>query len=130
MIIYCSSVHIREGDKINSKSDSRLALLALALSPVAQVSLTANTNQTNEGEETAFNSGTHIYFFKEVFHFYGLDFETWTLCLIADNKTTNHRISKLIGKPIVGCNSHKLNLEVNHMCEQESRPREHYIISS
>ncbi len=54
----------------------RLALLAL--SPMAEV--TANTNQTNEGDATTFNSETHIHFFKEVFHFYGLDFETWTLC--------------------------------------------------
>ncbi len=72
MISYCSTVHIREGDNINSNSEPRLALLAL--SPMAKV--TANTNQTNEGEATTFNSETHIHFFKEVFHFYGLDFET------------------------------------------------------
>ncbi len=30
----------------------------------------------------------------------------------------NHRISKLTGKPIVGRSSHKLNLEVNLMCDR------------
>ncbi len=32
--------------------------------------------------------------------------------------STNHRISKLTSKTMVGCNSHKLNLEVNHMCDR------------
>ncbi len=43
MISYLSTVHIREGDNINSNSEPRLALLAL--SHMAEV--TANTNQTN-----------------------------------------------------------------------------------
>ncbi len=114
MISYCSTVHIREGNNINSNSEPRLALLAL--SPMAEA--TANTNETNEGEATTFNSETNIHFFKEVFHFYGLDFETWTLCLISDNTSTNHGISKLTGKTMVGCNAHKLNLELNHMCDR------------
>ncbi len=76
MISYCSTVHIREGDNINSNSEPRLALLAL--SPMAEV--TANTNETNEEEAASFNSERHIHFFKEVFHFYGLDFETVLNC--------------------------------------------------
>ncbi len=65
MISYCSTVHIREGENIISNSEPRLALLAL--SPMAEV--TANTNKTNKGEATTFNSETHIHFFKEVFLF-------------------------------------------------------------
>ncbi len=67
MISYCSTVHIREGDKINSNSEPLLALLALF--PMAQV--TANTNQTNKGEATSLNSEPHIHFFEDVFFFYG-----------------------------------------------------------
>ncbi len=43
MISYYSTFRIREGDKLNSKSQPRLALLALY--PMAQVSFRANTNQ-------------------------------------------------------------------------------------
>ncbi len=45
MITYCSSVHIREGDNINSKSRPRPALLAL--SPMEQVSRTAITRSNH-----------------------------------------------------------------------------------
>ncbi len=41
----------------------------------------------------------------------------WCLCLISDNTNTNMKVARLSGKPIVGSNSHKLNLEVNAMIE-------------
>ncbi len=73
ILSYSSIVHGGEGDKIHSKSEPRLGLIAV--SPMGQVFLTDNEKNTSDGEATTFNSEAHINFFKAVFQFYGLDLD-------------------------------------------------------
>lgn len=40
------------------------------------------------------------------------------MCLIADNTSVNHKIARLYQKQVIGCMSHRLNLQVNAMIEQ------------
>eukprot|EP00171_Calliarthron_tuberculosum_P007217 IDg7217t1 len=60
---------------------------------------------------------THTYRFipnePEIMTFFGQEFMNWCMCLIAENTNTNLRVARLAKKPHVGCNSHKLNLELS-----------------
>ncbi len=72
--------------------------------------------EAEAGSETAsLNADVHLNFFKEVFGIYNLNFVDWCICLISDNASTNIRLSKFTGMPHIGCNSHRLNLEVNQI---------------
>ncbi len=66
-------------------------------------------------ETTCFTAETHVHFFRETFHVFGLEFQSWCKCLIGDNASVNLRIAQLCKRPHVGCASHKLNLEVQKM---------------
>ena len=101
---------------------TRLALLAA--SPMAKVcenddeksDHASRTCEDEEEQETvAFNADTHLSFFRDNFEFFGQDFDKWCLCPISDNCNTNKSIASKSGRPMVGCYSHKLNLEVNRM---------------
>ncbi len=63
----------------------------------------------------SFNAEVHREFLKTVFEFYDIYMLDWSICFIADNARTSIRLARICNKPHVGCNSHKLNLEVNSM---------------
>lgn len=48
------------------------------------------------------------------------EFSDWFLALLSDNCPTYHRIDSILGLPIEGCNSHKLNLEVNRFFKKQN----------
>lgn len=110
---YTKTCTVRENAKDMVKTTNRLTLLGL--SPLSQ-ELTENgevDHSTNEA--TSFNAEAHLKYFTDVLEIFGQSFSEWCSCVIADNCSTNHRIANLAGIPLIGCNSHKLNLEVNHM---------------
>ena len=51
---------------------------------------------------------------------YGIDLDPWCLCIIADNAKVNFKIARILQRPMVGCPSHKLNLEIKHMVRNTS----------
>lgn len=57
----------------------------------------------------------------EIFPFYGQGFYQWCVRLISDEGSTNLRIASVENNNYVGCNSHKLNIEVNHMLTQNQQ---------
>ena len=71
-------------------------------------------------EAVTFNAETHVKFFRETFDVYGIDLDSWCLCIIADNAKVKFKIARILQKPIVGCASHKLNLEINYMVRNTS----------
>lgn len=75
-------------------------------------------------EASDFDSETIVEHMKEVFEFFGQDILEWTLCSIADNCDVNKKVARLLRVPHVGCLSHKLNLEVNHMVDSTSKVHE------
>ena len=84
------------------------------------ISFNATDPTPNEHEATKFNAEAHLSFMRQIFTYYNQSFDTWCLCLIGDNSATNLKVADLCNKPYVGCNSHKLNLEVNKMIENRS----------
>lgn len=74
-------------------------------------------------EATNFNSETHLKYFRDIFQFYGADFNDRVVCLIGDNVSTNRNISIICNRPHVGCVSHKLNLKVALMFQHDRQLR-------
>ena len=111
---YCTTVVKRVNNQDNAQSVPRLTLLGV--SPLGKVS----DDTMNDDEATKFDAEAHIAFFRDVMKFYNCDFSKWCHCFIADNASVNLRISRLSKKPHVGCISHKLNLEVNHMVQNHA----------
>ena len=87
-------------------------LAVLAISPMSHSS--TNVNSSSFDETTAFNAKSRIRFFEEKFDFFGFSFYYWCFSLIGDNASSNKKAATLIGKPHVGCASHKLELEIRH----------------
>ena len=65
-----------------------------------------------------FNAETHAEHIGNIFRYYGLDVEEWTVCQMVDNCSVNLKVSDLLGIPHVTCKNHLLNLEVSEMVEQ------------
>lgn len=74
-------------------------------------------NDDDEIEATKSNAETHIKCFQDNFKFYNLDLFSWCKCFISENCKVNLRIARISKIPLVGCNNHKLSLEVNSMIE-------------
>eukprot|EP00171_Calliarthron_tuberculosum_P002660 IDg2660t1 len=106
----------RSASLASTTSVPQLALIAL--SPMGKISHDDKSSPDNEEEATRFNAESQHYFFKEVFQLYGQRFDDWCVCLVGDNCSTNQRISSISGKLLIGCCSHKLNLEVNKMVSE------------
>ena len=84
----------------------------LAVAPMQQVPVDVD-DERNISEETAkFTAECHVNFFQETFEFYDIDLRQWIKASIADNTKTNLKIARSLGVPHVGCNNHKLNLDV------------------
>ena len=56
---------------------------------------------------------------REVFTFFAINLRKRAVCSIADNFLLNKKIAAILEIPHVGCNSHKLHLEVKKMCESD-----------
>ncbi len=56
---------------------------------------------------------------REIFHLYGVDFDSWIVCQIADNYSLNLSIADLLSIPHINCTSHLLNLEVEAMVKAD-----------
>lgn len=84
----------------------KVQTILLGVSPMA--------NQTDENSEaTEFNAENHVQFFRDIFQeFYNTELGKFATCQIADNCNTNQRVAHLLNIPHVGCNNHKLNLEM------------------
>eukprot|EP00171_Calliarthron_tuberculosum_P023317 IDg23317t1 len=113
---YCSQISATSNHCPTSIPVTRQTLISAA--PMAQVLLQAENDDdeySSSDEATKFNSETHLKFFGDILEFYGQKFNQWCVALISDNTSTNKRVSALSGIPMVGCCSHKLNLEVKEM---------------
>ena len=108
---YCTHNPVKIKGSAENDTIPRLSLIAL--SPMGKI----EPDESNEvdDEATTFNAETHLAFFRAVFQFYAQSFDSWCVCLVSDNTSTNMRVARLCGKPIIVCMSHLLNLEVNSM---------------
>lgn len=85
----------------------------LSVSPMGHLS----EGDSQGNETTTFNAEVHLNFFRTCLEFYRQKVEEWCICFVGDNASTNLRVARLAKKTHVGCNSHKLNLEVHAMVE-------------
>ena len=107
---YCTSSEIMESNTSKTISVHRLSLLAI--SPMGQL---RNKDEDTNDETTRFNAEAYVQFICDTFAVYHCNFDEWCVALIGDSASTNLRVSKLTGKPHIGCLSHKLHLEVRSM---------------
>ena len=70
-------------------------------------------------EATTLDAECRIKLFRENFAFYKATFDSWCKYLISENAAVNGRIACISRKPMIGCISHKLNLDVNAMTKSD-----------
>ncbi len=80
-----------------------------------------DTDSENPKPATSFSAETHVRFFEDIMHIYGVNVHEYSLCQVADNCNTNTLIASLLEIPHVGCASYRLHLEVRRMIARDSR---------
>ena len=69
---------------------------------------------------SSLNAEVHANHFKKIFRsHYGLSVSEWGKACIADNTSTNRKTAKILNLPHVGCNNHKLNLDIEDWAKQD-----------
>eukprot|EP00171_Calliarthron_tuberculosum_P000207 IDg207t1 len=101
----------------SSRSKDELRVVLISLSPMAATKNDGDGMEDNN-EATMFDAETHVAHMKDVFEIFGIEFEKWVVCQIADDASVNRRIAMDLGIPHVACLSHKLNNELNFMVEK------------
>ena len=70
------------------------------------------------GDECSLNAQEHYEFLTFVLNLYQ---KSWAnvVCLVGDNMNTNKSIANILGRPLIGCASHRLNLAVKDVLNEE-----------
>lgn len=76
-------------------------------------------SETTSEEATESNAQAHLHYFREVFPYFEQEFDSWSVCLVAENASVNKKIARICEKPMIGCMSHRLNLDINDMVETD-----------
>jgi hypothetical protein len=120
---YCHEITHTEKGVVKKMEKPELTLLAC--SPMAQVQDDTDLEDAAEdietetiSESTKCNAETHVEFFKDSLRWYTLCLK-WIKCILANNTSTNQKITKMIGVPHIGCHNHLLNLEVIQMFKED-----------
>lgn len=117
IVSYCEEVTAFIEGESKKEIVTRLALIAA--SPMANASDDEDDGKSAAelAEKIWFNAATHLEFFRQNFTFFGQDLDKWCVCVFCENYNRNRKIATDCEKPMVGCYSHKLNLEVNKMID-------------
>eukprot|EP00171_Calliarthron_tuberculosum_P001491 IDg1491t1 len=118
------AVYVRKVDVMRrgvNHQGEEVAITLLSVSPMAKSDQRVQDDDASEqvSEATSFDAVTHIRHFEDVFSVFDLNLHEWTVCIIGDNASVNRLVSELLGKPFIGCASHKLNLEVQRMIRKD-----------
>ena len=98
------------------RTSARISLLSPQC--LANVAVTDDSDDEEPTNDAAnFYAKDHAQYFIKMFQYYNLNVKQWAKCSTADNTTTNVKTAKELGIPHVGCNSHKLNLDMNDWME-------------
>jgi hypothetical protein len=110
--------YIIQYKKYHSKKDVEIVeepvITLLACAPLGNQDDLCDSDEIEVQEATQFNAENHVHFFEQTLQFYRKECG-WVPCSMADNCSVNQKIAKLLGVPHVGCQNHKLNLEVKYM---------------
>ncbi|KAG2796314.1 hypothetical protein PC112_g22265 [Phytophthora cactorum] len=75
------------------------------------------------GTDDRLNAECHMSALASFLSFFGKDLSN-VMFLVGDNCAVNKRLARLMGVPLVGCASHRLNLVVRHFLEPYEEERE------
>ena len=98
------------------RENETISLISLSLKSKA----TGLENEELLVEATDFYANTHVEFLRELVSNNEKNNLNWAFDVKADNTNTNEKIARMLILPLIGCNSHKLNLQVNHMLEKDA----------
>jgi hypothetical protein len=90
---YCRPIKVK--NKTSFNTESKLELTLLACSPMDNIEQEYGFPNLDEdiAETTKFNAETHVHFFKDMLSLYKLSIKSWVVCSIADNSSTNKKIT-------------------------------------
>ena len=80
-------------------------LSLLSVSPMARMESVEDEKELEVFDETAvnFSSQTHAEHIHNIFQYYGVDVNNWTVCQTADNCSVNLKVEELLKIPHVAC---------------------------
>ena len=101
----------------HQEKHDEFSMVLLSVSPLAMKVNAEGAESTSIGEviqeeAVQFNAEVHAGHFEFILSNYGLQLNKWVKCLVSDGCSVNHRIARLLQKPMVWCKSHLLQLEV------------------
>lgn len=100
--------------------------------PVIQLlSCAPMENRYDEGNEflnekdvqlaSSFNAEKYAEHIMDIFQsLYDIDVKVWAVCAIADNTSTNHKLSRILGLKHIPCNNHLLHLDVKDWIKDDN----------
>ena len=95
---YSTSTHYFAIFSCFAKKDNSQSTVLLAFSPLF--------------DESELNAENHVDFIKSTLQLFGKSCENLQF-ITGDNASVNNKICKMLGVPLIGCYSHRLNLAVN-----------------
>ena len=105
----------------SSKHEETLAITLLSVSPISITDEAQEQKQPQPVlEATKFDAANHVRHLEDAFSFYRFYVHEWVLCLIVDNASVNRWDATLLEVPMVGCNRHQSNLEVQKMLREDT----------
>lgn len=81
----------------------------LGMSPMSAVNIIIDAryvieeNVSVEQKTLSFDAETLLSYIRDIFLFYGIYFDNSKVCFIVNSTSTNLKIARLVGKPLVVC---------------------------
>jgi hypothetical protein len=115
---YIKSSKVIINGKEEQTEEPEIVLLSVA--PMSKIDATGKPDSDDcQGDEqvteaaSSFTAQVHVDHFTSIFRdYYNVAIGNWAKASIADNASTNCKVASLLDLPHVGCNNHKLNLDI------------------
>ena len=102
---------MKEGRAVTERT---LECPLLSVGPMSKVGLKGSSDETTE-----FSAQVQAHHIQEIFLYYGVSVDEWSVCQIADNCRLNKKIGKILDIPMVGCYSHRIHQAARQMCRKD-----------
>ena len=113
---YNQKIKVFKNGKGSIELEPTISLIACA--PMGAISGSDDSDDEDPSDDAAaFNANVHAQYFIQMFRYYNLNVKEWAKCCTADNTSTNVKTDRILGILHIGCNSHKLNLDMNDWME-------------
>ncbi len=129
----CYIIKRKFRDNGTSNSEDVPVVTLLSCAPMGKIDATDEEDtdtapigiDSHEERSSKFTAEVHAAHFKQIFfECYGISLTDWAKAAVADNTTTNRKTCRILGLPHVGCNNHKLNLDMESWVTADNELKE------